>query len=151
MTTRTLLLSLHIASVAAWLGADVVNYVITPRIERDSPAGALAWARAELWMHERYYAVVAVLVALTGVGLVLDGDWPWSSWFIWVGVGAIVGGATLGGGGLGSLAKRHHSQLEAGDEASARATRKRMLPVQLLVTLLPVLALVAMVHKWHVG
>ncbi len=36
------------------------------------------------WLHDRYYAVVAGLIAITGVLLVLDGDWSWSSQFVWL-------------------------------------------------------------------
>jgi hypothetical protein len=149
MTSRTILLTLHVACVAAWLGADFLTFAIARRFDRDSNEVALGWARTEHWMHERYYALVAVLVLATGVGLVLDGDWSWSGWFIWVGVSAIVVGAAVGGGGLGALTKRRIAELESDDGTAAAATRRKMLPLQLVVTAAPILALLAMVDKWH--
>lgn len=149
MTTRTLLLTLHIASVTAWLGADILQYVIAPRLERAEPAVALAWTRVQVMLHDRYYAVVAVLILITGVLLVLDGSWSWSSGFIWVGISAIVGGAILGGGGLGGLAKKRLAALEAGDAATVSTIAKRYLPLSLVVTALPLIALLAMVDKWR--
>src|SRR2546421_1182077 len=56
------------------------------------------------------YAVVAVLILVTGIALVQDGHWGWSSTFIWVGIATILAGATLGGiglEGLGQEADRH--------------------------------------------
>jgi hypothetical protein len=149
MTTRNALLALHIAAVAAWLGADFLHYIVGRRLDREPTAIALAWARQEHWLHDRYYAVVAVLVLLTGVGLVQEGNWSWSGDFIWVGFGAIAGGAIIGGGGIGSLAKRRVAELEAGDTAAAAATRKKMVPLQVVVTALPLLALLAMIDRWH--
>ncbi len=149
MTTRTLLLSLHVILVTGWLGADILQYVIGPRLERGGPAVSLVWARTQLMLHERYYAVVVVLILATGILLVLDGDWSWSSDFIWVGVGAIIGGGALGGGGLGSLARRRVAALEAGDAAGAEAAGRRMLPLSLVVSMLPVIAIFAMVDKWQ--
>ncbi|MDP1818668.1 MAG: hypothetical protein Q8K58_02090 [Acidimicrobiales bacterium] len=103
MTTRALLLTLHIVSVAGWLGADFVVHALSPRLHREAEGVQAAWAGMQAWMHERYYPVVAVAVLATGILLVLDGDWSWSAGFIWVGVGAVVIGAVLGGGRLGSL------------------------------------------------
>ena len=151
MTTRTLLLTLHIASVTGWLGADILQYVISPRLERGERTVAIAWARVQLMLHEKYYAVVVVVVLATGVLLVLDGDWPWSSGFIWVGVGAIVGGATLGGQGLRNLTKKRVVALEAGDDAAVAQASRRAFPLSVIVTALPLVAILAMVDKWHAG
>ncbi len=149
MTSRTLLLFVHIASAAAWLGADFVQYGLAPRFARQGPEGSAAWGRAEVWLHERYYPAVVTLLLATGILLVLDGDWSWSSGFIWVGIGAVVLGTGLGGGRLGPLAKQQVAALDAGDAASARAVRRRMFPIQLVVTLVPLIALLAMVDKWE--
>jgi hypothetical protein len=148
MQTRTLLLALHIAAGASWLGADVLVHVLTPRLERDNTEVATAWARAQVWLHDRYYAVVAVVLLVTGVLLVLHGHWSWSSDFIWVGVGAVVLGAALGGGGLGSLAKRRLAALESGDETTAADTSRKLRGLGVVVTLLPIVAILAMVDKW---
>ncbi len=150
METRTLLLGLHIASVACWLGADLLVHLVSPRIDRDSLEAQAAWTRVQVWMHERYYPAVAVPAVLTGVLLVLDGDWSWSSDFIWVGVGAVIGGAALGGGGLGSLTKRRLVALESGDASGAAETGRKIQLLGLVVTALPLIAILAMVDKWGV-
>ena len=148
VSVRTALLALHIAAAACWLGADVLAHVIGPRLDQESTEVATAWTRAQVWMHDRYYPAVAVAVLVTGVLLVVDGDWSWSSDFIWVGVGAIVLGASLGGGGLGSLSKRRLAALESGDAPTAAEVGRRLKALGAVVTLLPIVAIVAMVAKW---
>ncbi len=149
MDTRTILLTLHIAAVAAWLGADLLQHAISPRFSRESSGAATAWARQQLWLHEKYYPVVAIVVVATGVLLVLDGEWSWSSGFIWVGVGAVLGGAALGGGGLGSLTKQRVAALEVGDAEAAAGAHRRGAVLGVVVTLLPLIAIIAMVERWR--
>lgn len=149
METRTLLLALHIAAVACWLGADVIVHLLTPRFERD-PAVAPAWARTQVWLHDRYYALVAVVILATGIALVEHGNWSWKSEFIWVGIGAIVLGASLGGGGLGTFSKRRVAALEAGDATTAAAYSRKLQVLGVVVTLVPIVTILAMVGKWGV-
>jgi hypothetical protein len=151
MTVRTILLTIHIGAVAAWLGADVLVHVLAPRFEGEggSLEVATAWARAQVMLHDRYYALVAVVLLLSGIGLVQDGHWGWGSWFIWVGIGAIVLGATLGGGALGALWKRRLAALESGDRTGADALVSRIDLLSVVISLLPIIAIMAMVGKWH--
>jgi uncharacterized membrane protein len=103
--------------------------------------------RAQVWLHDRYYPIVAVVLLATGVLLVLDGGWSWSSDFIWVGVGAVVLGAALGGGGLSSLSKRRLAASTAGDEATAADASGKLQRLGVVVTFLPIVAILAMVEK----
>lgn len=89
------------------------------------------------------------MLLATGLLLVLDGGWSWSSDFIWVGVGAIVLGAALGGRGLGSLSKRRVAALTAADESTATDASRKFQRLGLVVTLLPIVAILAMVDKWQ--
>lgn len=142
------LLTLHIADAGSWLGADLLVHALTPRLERD-PSAAPTWARAQAWLHGSYYPIVAVVLLATGVLLVLNGGWSWSSDFIWVGVGAIVLGTALGGGGLGSLSKQRLAALTAGDESTATDASRKLQRLSVVVTLLPIVAILAMVDKWQ--
>ena len=148
MTTRTLLLALHIASVGGWLGANFMQLVLSPRFARGSAESAAAWTRQTIWLGERYYSVAGALSGISGVLLVLDGDWSWSSGFIWVGVAVIVIGGAMGGAVFGPLSKRRLAALESGDTATAAQQLKRIIPFGILDTVLILLAVLAMVHKW---
>jgi hypothetical protein len=146
--TRTLLLALHITGVAAWLGANFVQLVLSPRFARGPAAVAAAWTRQTVWLGERYYIAAGVVIGVTGVVLVLDGDWSWSSGFIWVGIAVVVIGAVMGGAFFGPLAKQRAAALEAGDTPAADAAQGRIIPLAYLDTALVLIALLAMVDKW---
>jgi hypothetical protein len=148
MTTRTILLTLHIAAIASWLGVDVLQHAIRHRWQKETSEATKAWARTQFWLHDRYYAVVAVVILVSGIALVQDGHWAWSSTFIWVGIGTIVAGATLGGIGLKGLAKKRIDALEASDTQGAAAAERRALPIEFLLTAFVLVAVVSMVHKW---
>lgn len=148
MTTRTLLLALHIAAVGGWLGANFLQLLLSPRFARDSTESASAWTRQTMWLGERYYPVAGALIGITGVLLVLDGEWPWSSGFIWVGIAVIVIGGVMGVAVFAPLSKRRLAALESGDTATADRVLKRIVPLGLLDTAFVVIAVLAMVHKW---
>jgi hypothetical protein len=147
MTTRTILLTLHIAAIASWLGADVVQHAMRHRWQKETPAALEAWARMQLWLHERYYAIVVLVIVVTGVGLVQDGHWGWSAKFVWVGIAAVAAGGTLGGIGLKGLAKRRIGALEANDARGAADVDRRAVPIELVLTAFVLVTVVAMVYK----
>ena len=102
----------------------------------------------QFWLHDRYYVVVAVLILASGIALVQDGHWGWSSKFIWVGVATIVAGVTLGGIGLKGMAKKRVDALDASDTQTAAAVDRRALPIELSLTAFVLVTVVAMVHRW---
>jgi hypothetical protein len=147
--THTIVLALHITGVAAWLGANFVQLVLSPRFARGPADIAAAWTRQTIWLGERYYIASGVLIGVTGVVLVLDNDWSWSAGFIWVGISVVVVGAVLGGAVFGPLAKRRAAALESGDSSTAAAVQARIVGFALLDTALVLTAVLAMVHKWQ--
>jgi hypothetical protein len=147
--TRTWLLALHITGAAAWLGANFVQLVLSPRFARGDAGVAAVWTRQTIWLGERYYPVVGAVMGVSGVLLVLDGDWSWSSGFIWVGISVVVIGAVLGVAAFGPLAKRRAEALEAGDVAQAAGVQTRILQLAVLDTALVLTAVLAMVDKWQ--
>lgn len=150
MSIRTVFLTLHLTAVASWLGADVMQHAMRHRWTNETSEATEAWARMQFWLHDRYYAVVAGFTLVTGIALVQDGHWGWSSTFVWVGIATIVAGATLGGIRLKGLAKKRIDALEANDTRGAAAAERRALPIELLLTGFVLVTVVAMVHKWGV-
>jgi hypothetical protein len=149
VTTRTLLLVVHIAGVSAWLGANFVQLALSSRLSKEGPQVAAAWTRQTMWLGERYYSVAGAVIALSGVGLVQDGSWSWGAGFIWVGIGVVIIGGVMGVAAFTPLAKQRLTALEAGDEPAAAAAQRRIIPLALLDTLLVLTAILAMVHKWQ--
>jgi hypothetical protein len=147
--TRTLLLALHITAVAAWLGANFVQLVLTPRFARLGADAAAAWTRQTIWLGERYYNVAGALIGVTGVLLVLDGNWSWGSGFIWVGIAVVVIGGVLGVAHFGPQARARAEALESGDTAAADRALGKIIPAAVVDTLLLLTAVLAMVDRWQ--
>lgn len=146
--TRTILLALHITGAAAWLGANFVQLVVTPRLERESAEVAASWTRQQQLLGQRYYGPVGALIAITGVLLVLDGDLSWSTGFIWVGIIVVVIGAALGVAAFTPLGNRRLAALEAGDRPAAARALRSTLRLAVLDTALVLLTVLAMVDRW---
>jgi hypothetical protein len=63
--TRNLLLLAHITSVAAWLGANILQLVVGPRLRARGGEVARQWAMTGEFLGRRYCNVVGALVAVT--------------------------------------------------------------------------------------
>lgn len=151
MTTRTILLTLHIAFVGCWLGANVVQLMLSPRFDRIGGDGNIEWNKAIEWMGTRFYAVVGVLVLLTGIGLVMLDSTPWefSSGFVGLGIGVVILAAILGAAVFSPMQAKRVAALESGDTIAAKRLMSRIIGFGLFDTALILLTVVAMVHKWR--
>lgn len=147
--TRTVLLALHIVGVAAWLGANFVQLVLSPRFARGPAEVAAAWTRQTIWLGQRYYNAAGAVIGVTGVLLVQESDWSWGAGFVWVGVAVLIIGAVMGGVFFAPLAKRLVGALESGDEERAAGAQSQIILLAVLDTVLVLSAVLAMVHKWQ--
>jgi hypothetical protein len=146
--TRNLLLLAHIASVAAWLGANFVQFVVAPRFRRAGGDTAQRWTDTAQFLGQRYYNVVGVLVAVTGVALVLHGEWHWQG-FVLIGIAMVVIGGVTGVAILEPLLKRETAARSAGDEAAVARIQHNFNAVAALDTLLVLVTMLAMIDRWH--
>jgi hypothetical protein len=146
--TRNLLLLAHIASVAGWLGANVVQFVVAPRFRRAGGALAQQWTDTASFLGQRYYNVVGALVAVTGVGLVLHGHWRWEG-FVLVGIAMVVIGGVTGVAVLAPLLKKETAARTAGDDAAVAKAQHNFDAVALMDTILVLITMLAMIDHWH--
>lgn len=146
--TRNLLLLAHIASVAAWLGANFVQFVIAPRFRRAGGEFAQRWTDTASFLGMRYYSVVGALVAVTGISLVLHGHWHWQG-FVLVGIAMVVVGGVTGVAVLEPLLKKETAARTAGDDAALAKAQHNFNAVALMDTLLVLITMLAMVDRWH--
>jgi hypothetical protein len=151
VTARTILLTLHITFIGSWLGANVVQFILTPRFDKIGGAGNVEWNRAIQWLGGRYYGVLGGLVLATGAGLVSLKSTPYefSSGFVDLGIAIVVLAAVLGAAVFSPLQTKRVNALESGDDAAASALKTRILGFGAFDTALLLLTIVAMVHKWR--
>lgn len=153
MTARTILLTLHITFVGCWLGANVVQFIFSPRFDKIGGTANLEWNRAIEWLGGRYYGVVGVLVLATGIGLVTLDSTPWefSDGFVGLGIGVVILAAVLGGAVFSPMQKKRNAALESGDTATATKLMSRIIGFGIFDTALLLVTILAMVHKWQAG
>lgn len=144
---RNVLLLVHIAAVAAWLGANAVQFVVGPRMRRRGPAVAAAWSDTALFLGRRYYNVAGAVVALSGVGLVLHGHWGWHG-FVLVGIAAVAIGAGLGILAFEPRLRRELAAIESGDEVGARRLQHDITSIAVLDTAVVLVTMLAMIDRW---
>lgn len=150
MTGRNILLTLHIAAIAGWLGANFVQLVLAPRFDKVGGEARKHWTEMTEWMGTRYYAVIGVLILVTGIGLVSLDTTPWefSDPFVGVGIAVVIVGAVMGGAVFSPLTKKRLAAFESGDETAAKAALSKISLAGAFDTLLVVMAVLAMVSKW---
>lgn len=149
--TRDLLLLVHIAAAAAWLGANFVQLTVGKRMLARPDETAARWAETTGRLVSTYYNVAGTLLGVTGVLLVLDGDWAWSSGFVAVGITALVIGGVLGVIEFGPLAKKIAAAARAGDAPTFARLVKRNVVSALFDSTVVLTTILAMVDKWKVG
>ena len=118
-----ILLFVHVMSVIGWLGAGIVFQVLSERAVglRDERR-----IRALLTMGDDlgpvYFGIVTVLVLLTGLGMVFDGDWGFGEPFVIGGLAGIVASGALGGAVIGPTSKRAQAAFQEGGVVTPEIT-----------------------------
>lgn len=145
---RTFALWLHILGAGTWLGANVLQGFVAPRMAR-SEKGALPWFSAVQAASGPLYGSAFVVILLTGIYLVIASEaFTFGSGFVAIGfLGIIVGGA-LAGLVFSRRTKRVVGLLEEGDEAGAAPVALSMMPWAVVDTLVVAFVILAMVAKW---
>lgn len=148
MTYRDILLILHIAGAGTWLGANVVQAVVPPVAARKSSEVLAGWYRITSAMATRVYIPAAILIALTGVLLVLDSEaYGFGTLFVTIGLGMIVVGAVLGSLVFGPGGEQAADAVESGDGAAIRSAVARLARFGMIDTLLLLFTITVMVIK----
>ena len=145
--TRNLLLLTHITAVASWLGANVLQLVVGPRLRASGGEVARQWAETGVFLGRRYYNVVGAAVAVTGIALVLHGEWHWRG-FVLVGIAMVIIGGITGIAGFDKLFRGESAARAAGDDATARRMTHNITSLAVMDTTLLLLTMLVMIDKW---
>ncbi len=150
---RTFLLVVHILAAGAWIGANVTQVVVTPRVSKMGGAAAATWMRSTVTMGRVLYTPAAILSLITGVALVIRSNSPYEfeQAFVVIGFVMVVVGAFLGMRIFGPQGEAAADAFEAGDPDRARAIVSRVLGFGYLDSVLLLVTVTAMVAKWGIG
>ncbi len=107
MTWYEFLLFVHIAGAIVWIGGAFLVQVYGVLELRSGDAVAIARFAGNVGrIGERLFTPTSLVVVLAGVGLMIDGDWPWARLWVDFALVAFAGSFLLGAGYLGPTAKR---------------------------------------------
>ena len=144
------MLFLHILGAAAWFGANLVRAFARRAMCAGDAATAAAWHRTTVSMGRVIHTPAAIVVFVTGFGLVglSDGAYGMAAPFVVVGIIAVVIGAVLAMSVLGPNGERIASAYEQGDRTLAEAVSRRSSLVGWVDTSLLAFTTLVMIFRW---
>jgi len=141
-------LLIHILAAGTWFGANVTQFIVTPRLNKIGGVAAAEWMRSTVLMGKVLYTSAAVTALITGIILAIDHDYSFGSLFITLGFITVVMGAVLGIRIFGPLGDRAADAYEAGDDAEVKRLSRQLRGYGLLDMLVLTVTFAAMVMAW---
>ncbi|HUP17649.1 MAG TPA: hypothetical protein VM848_16575 [Acidimicrobiia bacterium] len=144
---RNAALWLHIIGASMWLGTNVAQMLIGPKLVNGG--AGLPWLRAVDKASGPIYGSASVLILLTGIYLVLSNDaFSFGSAFVGIGIAVVIVGGALAGLVFNRKTRQAIGFFESGDTAKAMPVYKSISSWAVLDTALVAFAILAMVAKW---
>ena len=144
---RDVALWLHIIGASMWIGTNVAQMVIGPKLVNGG--AGLQWLKAVEKASGPIYGSASVLILLTGIYLVLSNDaFSFGSAFVGIGIAVVIIGGALAGLVFNRKTRQVIGLFEGGDSAKAIPVYKSIASWAVLDTALLVFAVLAMVSKW---
>jgi uncharacterized membrane protein len=107
LTWYEFLLFVHVACAVIWIGGGFVFQVYGMVELASGDRAAIARFAGNVGrIGERLFAPAALVVVLAGIGLMIDGDWPWGRLWVVFSLVTFIGSFLLGVLVLGPTAKR---------------------------------------------
>ena len=145
---RNLLLLVHVLGAMIWIGAGVWGLVAVRRVQRvqgTEHADDLL-QKMEL-VENRVFPPAAILVLLSGIGLVLNGSAGWGDMFVYLGMAGVIVSMAMGGALGGRLNRELSSARAAEDTVKTAGLVNRWLNLGRIELLILVLVVALMVYK----
>jgi hypothetical protein len=144
---RNVALWLHILGASMWLGTNVAQMLIGPRLVNGG--AGLPWLQAVDKASGPIYGSASVLILATGIYMVLSNDaFSFGSTFVGIGIAVLIIGGALAGLVFNRKTRAAIALFESGDSAKAMPVYKSIGSWAVLDTALVAFAALAMVSKW---
>jgi hypothetical protein len=144
---RNVALWLHIIGASMWIGTNVAQMLIGPKLVNGG--AGLQWLKAVDKASGPIYGSASVLILLTGIYMVLSNDaFSFGSAFVGIGIAVVIIGGALAGLVFNRKTRQAIGLFESGDSAKALPVYKSMTSWAVLDTALLAFAVLAMVSKW---
>jgi uncharacterized membrane protein len=107
VTWYEFLLFVHVSGAIIWIGGAFLFQVYGMVEMRSRDTAVIArFAGNAGRIGERLFVPTSLVVVLAGIGLMIDGDWPWARLWVVFALVTFAGSFLLGAGVLGPTAKR---------------------------------------------
>jgi hypothetical protein len=144
---RNVALWLHIIGASMWIGTNVAQMLIGPKLVNGG--AGLQWLKAVDKASGPIYGSASVLILLTGIYMVLSNDaFSFGSAFVGIGIAVVIIGGALAGLVFNRKTRQAIGLFESGDSAKAIPVYKSMTSWAVLDTALLAFAVLAMISKW---
>lgn len=142
------ILTIHILSAAAWIGASMFFAFAGPRFAKAGGPPAITWIGIVIEAVRKFLVPAALLTAISGMVLVATQDqWQWSDGFVSIGLAVFVVVLGIGTGFNLPNLKKIQRYAADGDFPAVAATARKVALAGTLMILLLVFAEVAMVFR----
>lgn len=135
------LLAVHVLSVLTWVGSGLGVQLLAARARRAGDITRLSGILADAsWLGLRVFMPAGILALLSGIGMVIKGDWKFETTWIALGFVGWIASTIIGSAFLGPQSRKLAS---GGPDATATAGRVlTLMRIDLTILLLVVLDMV---------
>jgi hypothetical protein len=139
-------LALHIIAAGVWLGANVAQLVMGARLRSAGAEVRAWWAEAGEFLGKAVYPAAGAVLLITGIILVIQGNYSFGSTFVSIGFLAVIIGAVLGGVVFGPKNRAVAQAARGGDTEGETKARTTIINVAVLDTAIVVATIFVMVY-----
>lgn len=139
-------LALHILAAGTWLGCNVAQMVMGARIRAAGAEVRSWWAEAGEFLGKAVYPAAGAVLLVTGIILVIQGDYSFGSTFVSIGFLAVIIGAVLGGVVFGPKNRALAEAVRGGDAEGETKARTTIINMAFLDTAIVVATIFVMVY-----
>ena len=149
-TLYKLLLVVHIASVAIWLGSNLAMGIGSSRAEAASADVNAWWAETQGFLGRTLKNAAFILLLVTGLGLVGASDkvYEFKNPFVSVGFLVVIIGGAFGGMVFAPGCRKIAESFRNGDTEAAKAEIHKLGAIGALESFLVIVTICFMVFKW---
>ena len=106
------LLALHILMAVIWVGGGFAGQVLISRMQKADPDRMVKTALDFEWIGTHIYLPASLVLLLSGIGMVIEGQWGFTTPWVLIGLGGFAATIVTGAGFAGPQTKKVHALIE---------------------------------------
>ena len=142
-------LAIHILMAVIWVGGGFATQVLASRLRRSDPHTMVKVALEFEWIGTHVYLPASLVLLLAGIGMVLEGQWGFTTPWVLIGLIGFAVTVVTGAGFLGPQLKKIHAAIESKgtDDPEVQAHMARLFVISRIDLVVLLLVVVDMAIK----